>query len=402
MTEELAVGKVEKRELKNIVFDNGILPKDYDDVMRFAGLVHGAGLAPKGFDTPAKVAVGILTNLEQGRPAVTGLQDLAIINGRCGTYGNAITAKITASGLMDKDYPKETETGTPYEDDWKFTYMVKRKGRPEVTGVWTWIDSKRAGFDNPTTKDGRKDIWSPWSRFTRRMMQWKARSFVNQDEFGDILRGMTPVEELYDIVDLERGQNGTYGSPETPKEPKVKPDYTAQELKDKLEAGDEQVEGYRHTAEQADKLIDKIRNAQERLEEKREQDGQPTEPSLFDRLNNARSQFRGMATNKAEEVKKMTAEEQSTLSDKWRRLCPDDPIPWAPVTKTEEPPIPPDIENNDATARLKFIGQMRNYLEKDKTKYRAVMVKLGFESLNDVKPKDEDVVLGFMAEEFEG
>ena len=158
MNEELGVQKSEKKELKNIMFDKGIMPKDYDDVMRFAGLVHGAGLAPKGFNTAPQCAIGILTNLEQGRPAITGLQD-----------------------LMEKDYPVETETGTPYEDDWKFTYTVKRKGRPEVTGVWTWIDSKRAGFDKPKTKDGRDDIWSPWTSFTRRMMQWKARSFVNQD-----------------------------------------------------------------------------------------------------------------------------------------------------------------------------------------------------------------------------
>jgi len=206
-----------KPALKNIVFDHGIIPKDYEDVMRFAGLVHASGLAPKSFDTAPKVAIGILTNMEIGRPVITGLQDLAIINGRCGLYGDAITGQILASGLMEEGYPKETETGTPFEDDWTFTYTVKRRGRPEKTGRWTWMECKRAGYDDPKKRDGSRDPYSPWRRFTRRMMQWKARQFVNRDEFGDVLRGMKAVEELADIIEVEeetRG-SGTYSMPGT-------------------------------------------------------------------------------------------------------------------------------------------------------------------------------------------
>jgi len=209
---------VAKPDLKNIELQRGVLPKDYEDVMRFAGLVHSSGLAPKGFDTAPKVAVGILTNLELRRPIITGLQGLAIINGRCGIYGNDALAMVTASGLMENGYPKETETGTPFEDDWTFTFTVKRKGHPENTGIWTWAESKRAGFDEPKTREGKPDIWSPWTRFTRRMMQWKARTFVLRDEFGDVLRGMNTVEELHDIIDLEQTTAETFQKPALPPE----------------------------------------------------------------------------------------------------------------------------------------------------------------------------------------
>ncbi len=175
---------------KELMLTGGILPKDLDELTRYASLVQKSKLAPKGFDTLEKVAIGILTNMELGRPIITGLQDLAIINGRCGIYGDASLAMVTASGLMDKDYPISEETGTPYTDDWTFKYTVKRIGRPEETGTWTWLDSKRAGFDAPKTKDGRDDKWSPWTRFTRRMMQWKSRNFVMRDNFGDVLKGM--------------------------------------------------------------------------------------------------------------------------------------------------------------------------------------------------------------------
>jgi hypothetical protein len=204
---------VARPELKNIELRQGVLPKDYEDVLRFAGLVHSAGLAPKGFDTAPRVAYGILMNLELKRPIITGLQDLAIINGRCGIYGNAALAMVTASGLMEDGFPKETETGTPFQDDWKFTFTVKRKGRPEKTGIWTWAESKRAGFDDPKTKDGKPDIWTPWVRFTRRMMQWKARTFVLRDEFGDILRGMNIAEDLHDVIDLDQTAPQTFQRP---------------------------------------------------------------------------------------------------------------------------------------------------------------------------------------------
>ncbi len=194
---------------KNIELTKGVMPTDFEDVTRFAALVHASGLAPKGFDTAQKCAIGILTNMEMGRPIITGLQDLAIINGKCGIYGGATIAMILASGEMEEGYPIEKETGTPYEDDWTFTYTVKRKRRPEATGKWTWKDSKRAGFDEV-------DKHLPWARFPQRMMQWKARAWVNQDQFGDILRGMKTVEELHDYVDMDVQSNGTFQRPPPP------------------------------------------------------------------------------------------------------------------------------------------------------------------------------------------
>ncbi len=197
---------------KALTLTGGIIPKDFDELTRFASLVHKSGLAPKGFDGVEKVAIGMLTNMELGRPIITGLQDLAIINGRCGIYGDASLAMVTASGLMEEGFPKSEETGTPYTDDWTFKYTVKRIGRPEETGTWSWLDSKKAGFDAPKTKDGREDKWSPWTRFTRRMMQWKSRNFVMRDNFGDVLKGMKTVEDLHDLdpIPLKRQPNGSY------------------------------------------------------------------------------------------------------------------------------------------------------------------------------------------------
>ena len=215
---EESLPEVSDVKTKELTLTGGIIPKDFDELTRFASLVQKSGLAPKGFDSVEKVAIGMLTNMELGRPIITGLQDLAIINGRCGIYGDASLAMVTASGLMDEDYPKSEETGTPYTDDWTFKYTVKRIGRPPETGTWSWLDSKKAGFDAPKTRDGKEDRWSPWTRFTKRMMQWKARNFVMRDNFGDVLKGMKTVEDLHDLdpIPLKRQPNGSYSDEVAP------------------------------------------------------------------------------------------------------------------------------------------------------------------------------------------
>jgi len=193
-----------------VSFKHGIVPINFNELTRFANLILASGLAPKSFNTLEKIAIGILTNMEMGRPIITGLQDLAIINGRCGIYGDATTSMILASGLMDEGYPIEEEIGTPRTDSWTFTYRVKRKGGPERIGVWSWKDAKGAGFDEPKTREGRPDKYSPWTRFTRRMMQWKARNYVNRDVFGDVLKGLKTVEEMHDIVDMAPTGDGRF------------------------------------------------------------------------------------------------------------------------------------------------------------------------------------------------
>jgi len=232
----------------NISFDKGIVVRDLEEVVRLSNVVHHSQLAPKDFDTPQKIAIGIMMNLELGRPLITGLQDLAVINGRCGIYGNTALAMITASGLMDEGYPKEEETGTPYSDNWTFTFTVKRKGRPESVGIFSWADAKRAGLDDPRTRDGKEDKWSPWRKWTRRMMQWKARNFVLRDNFGDVLKGLNIAEDLYDTVSLEPQPDGSFGVQDKTIE-------KAQELKQRLEAAREKIEQKPEEESHAQKII---------------------------------------------------------------------------------------------------------------------------------------------------
>lgn len=198
---KLEVGRPVERAPINIDITRGITPHTYSELLQFAALYRESGLAPKSFTTTPQLAIAIGMCIELDRPILTGIQDMAVINGHVSIYGDAALAIVRKSGLLE--YIIEEETGKPYADDWKFTCELKRKGSPKPRlGVWTWEDAKRAGFDDPRTRDGGKDVHSPWRRFTRRMMQFKARNFPLRDEFGDVIKGMTLAEDAQDIIDV--------------------------------------------------------------------------------------------------------------------------------------------------------------------------------------------------------
>lgn len=211
--QETGLVKQEKKLPINIDISSGMVPSTYNELLQFAGLYHNSGLAPKSLDTVQKVAIAMGMCIELGIPILTSIQDMAVINQKVGIYGDAALALVRKSGQLE--YLKEEEAGTPYSDDWTFTCEIKRKGATARTGKWTWEDAKRAGFDNPMRRDGQtKDTHSPWRRFTRRMMQFKARNFPLRDEFGDILKGMKVAEDLQDAIDItETAQDITKPAP---------------------------------------------------------------------------------------------------------------------------------------------------------------------------------------------
>jgi len=220
MTTETSTA-LQTRQPINIDMTRGVSISNYSEAMQMAALVHASGLAPKSLDTVQKVAVAMLMAVEVGLPVITGLQNIAVINGKAGVWGDAILSLVRASGQMAEGYPQEKEEGTPFTDGWTFFCTVKRKGCPEVTGSFSWPEAKRAGFDNPQLRSGGKDIYSPWTRFPRRMMQWKARQWVYRDTFGDILRGMRMAEELHDIIEMEPSATGEYAAPQAQADPEA-------------------------------------------------------------------------------------------------------------------------------------------------------------------------------------
>lgn len=215
--QKLSVIAKERPKIYDLEVTTGVKPRNYEELASFAKLYLESGLAPKSFSTWQQVMVASAMCLEVGRPIATGLQDMAVINGRVGIFGDAALAVIRGSGILSSF--REWSSGTPLQDDWTFYCKAIRKGEASCknecladeckdpfhcsnVGTWTWLEAKRAGFDDPKMRDGGKDTFSPWRRFTKRMMQFKARNFILRDKFGDVLKGITTVEDLMDSQEL--------------------------------------------------------------------------------------------------------------------------------------------------------------------------------------------------------
>lgn len=161
-----------------------------EDAYRFSNAVVASGFAPKGMDRPESVLVAIQLGLEIGLTPMAAMQNIGVINGRPGIYGDAALALVRSSGLLDSYEQAYTGEG----DNLVCSVTVKRKGDPvAITSEFGVADAKAAGLWG---KQG------PWSQYPRRMLLFRARGFALRDAFGDVLKGLKTSEELADMPEV--------------------------------------------------------------------------------------------------------------------------------------------------------------------------------------------------------
>lgn len=159
-----------------------IIPQTMDDAYRLAKAVCLSGLAPKGLDKPEACMVAILHGLEIGLAPMTALQRIAVVNGRPTIWGDAAIGLVRASGLAE--YVQERTEGETAICE------AKRRGEPEpIVRTFSVADAKQAGLWG---KSG------PWTQYSKRMLQMRARAFALRDGFADVLGGLYLKEELDD------------------------------------------------------------------------------------------------------------------------------------------------------------------------------------------------------------
>lgn len=173
---------------KPIDFGNsGVRLATLEDAFRFANAVVASGWAPRGLEKPESVLIALQHGAELGLPPMAALQNLAVINGRPGIYGDAALALVRNSGLMESH--KEEEIGERGKDTWGFKVTTKRVGMDEAVDTFTVADAKTA------------QLWGksgPWTQYPLRMLRFRARGFSLRDNYGDVLKGLRTIEELRD------------------------------------------------------------------------------------------------------------------------------------------------------------------------------------------------------------
>ena len=150
----------------------------------FAKAVVASGLAPKNFQTAESVMIAVQMGAEIGLPPMQALQNIAVINGKPGVYGDAGKALLRSRGFDIE----EMDTVEIQKLGFARCTITHPRQKP-VTRTFSLADAKQAGL---TGKQG------PWTQYPHRQLAWRAFWFAARDAAPDILRGVGGVEELKD------------------------------------------------------------------------------------------------------------------------------------------------------------------------------------------------------------
>jgi hypothetical protein len=124
-----ATAEPKKAPVPILVGERGLRLNSIEAMWRFANYVLAAGFAPKGMDKPEAVLVAIQLGAEIGMSPMASLQNVAVINGRPGIFGDAALGIVRSSGLME-GYSQRLEGEG---DGRKAVVTSKRRGEEPLT-----------------------------------------------------------------------------------------------------------------------------------------------------------------------------------------------------------------------------------------------------------------------------
>lgn len=169
-------------------------PGSLGEAMEMATLISGSELCPKAYKhKPADCIVAYEYGASIGLSWMQALRHVAVINGVPSIFGDALPALIYGSGECERFH--EYFEGEKNTDSWTAVCIMKRKGFPdEVKRTFSVADAKKA---NLWGKQG------PWTQYSDRMQQFRARGFTARDTFADKLSGLILAEEAMDYPSIE-------------------------------------------------------------------------------------------------------------------------------------------------------------------------------------------------------
>lgn len=165
--------------------DGLLVGSSFEEQYRLAKAYTASGLMPKGLNTPEKVLVALQLCLELKLPPMTSIGKIAVINGTPSLFGDLPLALVMRSGKV-----------ASFEEEW-FNWLpnnselcgarckVSRKDIPgETVRQFTVEDAEKAGLY-------KNDVWK---KYTKRMLQLRARAWALKDTFPDVLSGISIAE----------------------------------------------------------------------------------------------------------------------------------------------------------------------------------------------------------------
>src|SRR3990167_7317402 len=172
------VGKIETLEaavhLGKFIIDSGFAPKHYKEQP----------------NAPAAVIMAIQMGGEIGFSPVQAMQEIVFINGLIALKGDGAKALVMQSGLC-KAW-EEKETGSIEAGDYSVTITSTRKDNGEtLSRSFSVKEAKKAGLwiSDEDVKRNPKASYSPWHKYQKRMIHYRALGFLVRDLYPDVMKG---------------------------------------------------------------------------------------------------------------------------------------------------------------------------------------------------------------------
>lgn len=162
-----------------------LTPRTLDEAIRLAELISKSELVPPAYqDKPANVMIAVQMGQEVGLKPLAALQNIAVINGKPGLYGDAGKALLLGRGFGIEEMDAEA-----IKKGGLARCTITRPGHAPVTRTFSIEDAKTAG------------LWGkvgPWTEYPSRQLAWRAFWFAARDAAADVLKGLGGGEELED------------------------------------------------------------------------------------------------------------------------------------------------------------------------------------------------------------
>jgi hypothetical protein len=158
------------------------LPRTLDEMLKLAEIVMSSGLSV-GHRTKESVVVVLQLGAELGFTPMQSLRTIAVLNGRPVPTADGCVAAVAASGLCD--YFREVETTDTYS-----TWETRRRGDTHPRQfTFTIDDARRAGLSQR----------EHWRAYPKRMLAARAKKYLAQDTYPDVIGGLLSAEEALDL-----------------------------------------------------------------------------------------------------------------------------------------------------------------------------------------------------------
>jgi hypothetical protein len=113
---------------------------------------------------------------------------------------------------VDKDYKKVTLENKNFGQEWAAVVEIKRKDSKEWNSTFFTMDDARKADLYPAQKNvwkngqvvGKEDSPdSPWNKYTRDMLMWKARVRGYKANFAEALAGVECYEDVREVLEAK-------------------------------------------------------------------------------------------------------------------------------------------------------------------------------------------------------